>query len=50
MDQLARESMARIQLWRYAEGLEYMCGFLPTPSDSDASSRPYVFDLGDGLC
>ena len=50
MDQLVRESMARIQLWRYAEGLEYMCGFRPTPSDSDASSGPYVFDLGGGLC
>ena len=32
------------------KGLEYMCGFLPTPSDSDASSGPYVVDLGDGLC
>ena len=50
MGQLVRESMARIQLWRYAKGLEYLCGFLPTPSDSDASSGPYVFDLVVGLC
>ena len=50
MDQLVRESMARIQLWRYAQGLDYTCGFVPTPSDSDASSGPYVVDLGVGLC
>lgn len=48
--QAVRESMARNQLWRYAQGLEYMCGFRPTPIDSGASPGPCVLDAGGGLC